>query len=119
MQTNAATTAGTYYVNAVADVSVDYQNPNDNVTCYLSTFYLGDQRDGVYGVASTFGSLSITDYFYLEVGDSVDMFCGSGTGDSEDYFQGGAITALLVSSAEILEDTKRNFMRDKRQSAAH
>lgn len=95
LQTNAVQTAGTYYINTTALLSVDPANTG-GILCYLTPASDG-RPDGLYGGASTpgqYGQMSITDYWPLNAGDAMQLWCYSN--DTNDLVANASLWMVLI-----------------------
>jgi hypothetical protein len=97
LESNAVQTAGTYYINTTALLAVDQANTG-GILCYL-TPASQSRPDGLYGGASTpgqYGQMSISDYWTLSAGDSIQLWCYSN--DTNDVVENSSLWMVLISN---------------------
>jgi hypothetical protein len=95
--------AGSYYVTASAFVGVD---AGDRVTCYVSNGDSGNFFDEVYGgfdntkntLFAVQSQVTVVDDWGATVGDVINLYCSSATGDSSSYVSNAAISATYIAS---------------------
>jgi len=99
--------SGEYFVSASAIVWVG--SGDNGIVCYTSYSARGASADGISGFVNNpiyylapggggfEGNLSVTDSWYLEVGDSVEMYCYSAGNVAASTVENLGLTAILVN----------------------
>jgi hypothetical protein len=98
LQTDAVPMTGTYYINATALLSVDAANTG-GILCFVTPTSDG-RPDDLYGGASTPGQLgqaAIADYWPLNAGDSIQLWCYSS--DANDMVDDASLWMVLVDTS--------------------
>jgi hypothetical protein len=106
-QTAAVQTSGTYFISASALLSIDV---NDYAFCYV-TPTSSETDDAFYGgggVSNSLQQASVTDSWFLGVGDSIQMMCFNGITGGNTYTPDTTITATLINSAIYAADKKQH-----------
>jgi hypothetical protein len=102
LQTAAVLTTGTYFTNASALMNVDASDFGDY--CFITPTSQASIPDGQYGgsdVAGKWMTAAITDYFFVDAGDSFELICYSDLGDANTYVNSASLTAVLIGGSEV------------------
>jgi hypothetical protein len=96
LQTNTVSTAGTYFINASAQIFVD----TADVAVYCHVITQSGLSDGLTGGSSARGysqQASIVDSFTVSAGDAFELVCFSGSNDTNSAVRNAGMTAILMS----------------------
>jgi hypothetical protein len=111
LQTAAVQTAGTYYVNSTALVSVGPFN-GIGIECWLNVPGQYADLTGWFGGPGQFGVVAIAEVLLLRSGDSIQLNCYS-DGGTGDYVDNGALSAILIddtsAAAERISEIHSNL----------
>ncbi|MGI8824201.1 MAG: hypothetical protein ACR2JC_00880 [Chloroflexota bacterium] len=98
VRTNAVGTSGEYYVSASTLLYVD---STDGVYCWITPVSSGANDGALAGsnAGGNYQSASMTDYFFLSAGDSLEVLCYSATGDTNSHSYDATMNAILIGSS--------------------
>lgn len=100
-------TAGTYYLSGSATVQMA---PGDSVACFVATAYApvsSIPQVGPNGPSYMDTNLSMSGVYYLNAGDTLQMYCLSALANNSSYFQNGGFNAILVNNSNNQTQPKR------------
>jgi hypothetical protein len=99
--TGTVSVSGVYYISANPLVFVD---TTDAVYCYVAPGAEGNFTDGFYGgyynpgSVGLYASAAVTDVWFVDAGDVVNLYCESNFSDPNSLVYGAQITATLISN---------------------
>jgi hypothetical protein len=101
LQTAPFATAGPYYVNATALLTVGPFNTL-GIVCWIVITGQPTNINGGFGGPGQFGSVGLAQVMYLNSGDSIQLGCYS-DGGTGDFVNNGSLSAILIDNSSFAD----------------